>query len=87
MTECHVSSCENHTCRTDPDYGPFCNLSVCVKTRAEIARMLHKQRSIPVYDFVPEEEKGFLKEFLAVTLVVGAVIGTIVGLVWLGAVS
>lgn len=70
MIECHVARCENHICHTEPDEGPFCNLNQCTKTSGEVATMMKEARKIQVYDFIPEEERVVMKEFMTVCAVI-----------------
>ena len=82
MIECHVGACENHICHTDVNEGPFCNLDKCEKTTEEIVELMKRQRKIPVYDLIPEEEKVYFEEFLVVCAVLIAFISSVLALSW-----
>lgn len=83
MTECHIGNCEHHIYHTfGADEGPFCGLNECVKSNEEMIEMLQAQRKIPVYDFVPEEEKAVMREFMTVCAVVFSFIGVVALLSW-----
>ena len=82
MIECHIGRCENHICHVEPDEGPFCNLDKCEKTSEEIINMMKEARTIPVYDFIPEEEKASMREFMTVCAVVFAFLSSVAALSW-----
>jgi peptide methionine sulfoxide reductase MsrB len=83
MIECHIRNCENHIGHTfGEDEGPFCALSECVKSNDEMIEMLQAQRKIPVYNFVPEEEKAVMREFMTVCAAVFSFIGAVALLSW-----
>jgi hypothetical protein len=83
MIECHIGECENHICHTFGDNeGPFCGLSQCVKSTEEMIEMMQEQRKIPVYDFVPEEEKVMMQEFMTVCSVIFGFLGSVALLSW-----
>jgi hypothetical protein len=83
MIECHISVCENHICHTKfVDDGPFCSLDECVKSNEEMIEMLQARRKIPVYDFVPEEEKVMTQEFMTVCAVIFGFLGAVTLLSW-----
>lgn len=82
MIECHVGVCENHICHTDANEGPFCSLDKCEKTSEEIIAMLQEGRKIPVYNFIPEEEKIMMREFMTVWAVIFAFMALLAVLSW-----
>ncbi len=82
MIECHVGRCENHICHTDAGEGPFCALNQCEKTSEEIIEMMKEARAIPVYDFIPEEERVVMKEFMLVCATVFSLLASATLLTW-----